>query len=54
MNASALACDKAGSGGGGIWQVTSATSDDHLMAGCASPDDPCCNARIAYAHAISG
>jgi len=38
---------------GGIWQVTSATSADTTAAGCMNGEDPCCDARIAYAHAYN-
>jgi len=34
-----------------VWQVTSADNDDRTFAGCTSTDDPCCDARLAYAHA---
>eukprot|EP01084_Bolivina_argentea_P081640 147812_1 len=38
---------------GGIWQVTSADSADTTTAGCSNGEDPCCDARIAYAHAYN-
>jgi len=33
-----------------VWQVTSADKDDMTFAGCKSTNDPCCDARLAYAH----
>jgi len=33
-----------------VWQVTSADSDDRTFADCQSTNDPCCDARLAYAH----
>jgi len=47
-------CSFEASGAGGIWQVTSADGDDTLLAGCSNGFDPCCNARLAYAHAYNG
>ena len=41
----------------GVWQVTSSDSDDVAGSGCSDyksecdAGDPCCNARLAYAHA---
>merc|ERR1712060_978302 len=34
-----------------VWQVTSADNDDRTFANCTSTNDPCCDARLAYAHA---
>ena len=46
-------CSFEASGPGGLWQVTSQDSDDTLLAGCSNGYDPCCNARLAYAHAYN-
>eukprot|EP01083_Nonionella_stella_P273035 926161_1 len=44
-------CNFDASGGGGIWQVTSADGHDTMLAGCNQGQDPCCDARLAWAHA---
>jgi hypothetical protein len=46
-------CSFAQSGPGGIWQITSQDASDTLLAGCSNGKDPCCNARLAYAHAFN-
>eukprot|EP01063_Lacrimia_lanifica_P038351 TRINITY_DN8134_c0_g1_i1.p1 TRINITY_DN8134_c0_g1~~TRINITY_DN8134_c0_g1_i1.p1 ORF type:complete len:348 (+),score=121.94 TRINITY_DN8134_c0_g1_i1:70-1113(+) len=46
-------CSFGASGAGGIWQVTSQDKDDSHLAGCSDGTDPCCNARLAYAHAFN-
>eukprot|EP01064_Diplonema_japonicum_P004684 TRINITY_DN1307_c2_g1_i1.p1 TRINITY_DN1307_c2_g1~~TRINITY_DN1307_c2_g1_i1.p1 ORF type:complete len:349 (+),score=107.88 TRINITY_DN1307_c2_g1_i1:58-1104(+) len=46
-------CSFDASGAGGIWQVTSQDSSDTTLAGCSDGTDPCCNARLAYAHAYN-
>ena len=45
-------CTVDASGAGGLWQVTSQDGDDAHLAGCTDGFDYCCNARIAYAHAM--
>jgi len=52
-DANAPVCSFDSSGPGGIWQVTSQDQDDTLLAGCSDGTDPCCNARLAYAHAYN-
>jgi len=46
-------CSFSSSGPGGIWQVTSQDDEDTRLAGCSDGTDPCCNARLAYAHAYN-
>lgn len=53
MNITDPVCSFAASGPGGIWQVTSQDTSDSLLAGCSDGTDPCCSARLAYAHAYN-
>ena len=53
MTAEDPVCSFTSSGPGGVWQVTSQDKHDTLLAGCSDGTDPCCNARLAYAHAYN-